>query len=62
MDIFLEKHIDALEGAFIHPPKPSAARLVTNARDLFDDMWTIQLQLQHAPTTTIQPGIARTTP
>ncbi len=41
MDIYLTKHMDSLQEAFIHPPEPRKARFITDARTLFHIFWIV---------------------
>ncbi len=54
----LQKWMDSLQEAFIHPPEPCEARFIMDACALFDVLWTVQ-QI-HPPTAMITLGIART--
>ncbi len=41
MDIFLQKCMDSLQEAFIHPLEPCEERFITDARTLFHVFWTV---------------------
>ncbi len=39
---FLQKRMDSLQEAFIHPPEPCKARFIMDACTLFDVFWTVE--------------------
>ncbi len=60
MDIFLQKRMDSEDtGAFIHPPESCEACFITDARTLFDVLWTDEQK--HPSAAMITLGRARTT-
>ncbi len=38
----LQKRMDSLQDAFIHPPKPCEAHFIMDALALFDYVWTVE--------------------
>ncbi len=50
--------MDSLQKAFIHPPEPCEARVIMDARALFDVLWIVQQK--HPLSVIITLGIART--
>ncbi len=48
---FLQKRMDSLQEAFIHPPEPCEGRFITDACALFDVFWTVEQK--HPPTAMI---------
>ncbi len=42
MDIFLQKCINSLQEAFIHPQEPCEARFIMDGCALFDFFWTVE--------------------
>ncbi len=55
---FLQKHMDSLQEAFIHPPKTCEACFIMDVCALFDVLWTVQQK--HPPTAMMMLGMART--
>ncbi len=55
---FLQKRMDLLQEAFIHPPEPCEARFITDARTLLNMFWTVEQK--HPPTAMIELRSART--
>ncbi len=55
---FLQKHIDSLQEAFVHPPEPCEARFIMDRCDYLHFFWTVEQK--HPPTAIIKPGRART--
>ncbi len=47
----LQKRMDSLQEAFIHPPEPCEACFIMDARALFDVFWTVEQK--HPPTAKI---------
>ncbi len=43
MDVFLQKHMDSLQEAFIHPPESCEACFNMGGCALFDYFWTVEL-------------------
>ncbi len=39
---FLQKHMDSLQEAFIHPLEPCEARFIMDAHTLFNVSWTVE--------------------
>ncbi len=55
---FLQKRMDLLQEAFVHPLEPCEACFIMDARALFDEFWTVEQK--HPLTAMITLGIART--
>ncbi len=59
MDIYiLQKCMDSLQEAFIHPPEPCEGRFITNACTLFHVFWTVDKKTPAYPF--VRLGGART--
>ncbi len=41
MECILQKRMDVLQEALIHPTEPNEARFITDARTLFHVFWTV---------------------
>ncbi len=54
----LQKSMDTLQEAFIHPPEPCDARFITDARTLFQVFWTVDKKTRTYPI--VRLGGART--
>ncbi len=55
---YLQKHMESLQEAFIHPPEPCEARFIMDACALFDVLWTVEQK--NPPTAMIELRSART--
>ncbi len=55
---FLQKCMDLLQEAFIHPPEPCEACFITDACTLFNIFWTVEQK--HPPTAIITLRRVRT--
>ncbi len=49
MECILQKRMDSLHEALIHPPEPNEARFITDARTLFHVFWTVDKKHQLNP-------------